>query len=51
MVNSTDEINMILHLVLLEAMTVLLKMPLVVNMSINKMELKTELIDYDQNQH
>ena len=51
MVNSTDEINMILYLVLLEVMTVLLKMPLVVNMLRNKMKLRTELIDYDQDQH
>ena len=51
MVNSTDEINVILHLALLEAMMVLLKVPLVVNMLRNKMELRTELIDYDQDQH
>ena len=47
-VNSTDEINVILHLALLEVMMVLLKVPLVVNMLRNKRELRTELIDYDQ---
>ena len=50
MVNSTDEIN-ILHLALLEVMMVLLKVPLVVNVPRNKMELRTELIDYNQDQH
>ena len=42
MVNSTDEINVILHLTLLEV---------IVNMLRNKMQLRTELIDYDQDQH
>ena len=42
---------MILHLVLLEAMTMLFEVLLVVNMLRNKMELRAELIDYDQDQH
>ena len=50
MVNSTNKINMILHLVLLEMMMMLL-VPLVANMLRMKMELRTELIDYDQDQH
>ena len=50
MVNSTDRINVIFHLALVKAMTMLL-VPLVVNMLRNKMELRTELIDYDQDQH
>ena len=51
MVNRTDKINMILHLVHLEITTVLLKVPLVVNMLRNKMEPRMELIDYNQDQH
>ena len=50
MVNSTDEINVILHLVCLEVMMMLV-VPLVVNMLRSKMELRTELIDYEQDQH
>ena len=50
MVNSTDEINMTLHLVPLEVMTVFLKVPLVANMLRNKIELRIELIDYDKDQ-
>ena len=51
MVDSTDEINMTLHLAHQVAMTVLFKALLVVNMPKNKMELRAELVDYDQDQH